>query len=211
MEDLFLVSIREDVVFPDGEEVEELLSISLDPQVVIEPKMEGTSLTGTIEITGEYSIAEEEEENIRQFFRHIPVQAFIPPNRQTAEDTDIQIHSFDYDVQKPGRLMLAAELAVALVDQEEMTDEFAQDSHIELPVMEMEEEEEVVETNLHEDSPVMEEEASVQVQKGNADAPSIFSWLEEQSEKQAQWRFSIEKSGDVELISTQGEAQPQEE
>ncbi|OMP67539.1 hypothetical protein [Domibacillus epiphyticus] len=225
MDDLFFVSIQEDVVFPDGENVEELLSISLDPQVIIEPRKEGTTLTGTIEVTGEYLIDTEEEENIRQFFRHIPVHAFIPPHRQAASDSDIQIHSFDYDVQKPGRLMLTAELAVALVGYQETPVVPQANFNDELPVME----EAALETKsydehdkhvvieeegleaLSDESPVVEEEASVLVQKGNTEESSIFSWLGERSDQQAQWRFSIEKSGDVELISTQGEAQPPEE
>lgn len=204
MDELFFVSIEEGVVFPDGENVEELLSISLDPQVTMDPNDRGTALTGTIEVTGEYYIATEEEENIRQFFRHIPVHAFIPPDRQLADDADIQIHSFDYDVQKPDRLVLTAELAVAVSFKEEET-VFEFDSHVN------EEHEDHVEEASVEEHVDIVEEASVQVQKGHTDEPSIFSWLEEQSEHQAQWRFSIEPSGDVALISTQGEAPPQEE
>jgi hypothetical protein len=205
MEELFFISIQEGVVFPDGEEVEELLSISLDPQVTMESKEEGTALTGTIEVTGEYSIVTEEEENNRQFFRHIPVHAFIPPDRQTVADTDIQIHSFDYDVQKPGRLMLTAELAVAvaLVEREETVFEFDSNSN--------EGHDHIVEAASVEEHDHIVEAASVQVQKGHSEEPSIFSWLEERSEHRAEWRFSIETSGDVALISTQDEEPTQEE
>ncbi|MGG3450839.1 hypothetical protein [Domibacillus aminovorans] len=217
MDELFFVSIEEGVVFPDGESVEELLSISLDPQLTMDSKDEGTVLTGTIEVTGEYCIVTEEEENIRQFFRHIPVHAFIPPDRRIADDTDIQIHSFDYDVQKPDRLVLAAELAVVVsLKEEETVFEFDSNSNEEhedsVEEASVEEHVEIVEeasVEEHEDS--VEEAASVQVQKGHTEEPSIFSWLEERSEHQAEWRFSIEPSGDVALISTQDEAPPQEE
>ncbi|OKL38258.1 hypothetical protein [Domibacillus mangrovi] len=204
MDELFFVSIEEGVVFPDGENVEELLSISLDPQVTMDSNERGTALTGTIEVTGEYCIATEEEENIRQFFRHIPVHAFIPPDRQLADDTEIQIHSFDYDVQKPDRLVLTAELAVAVSLKEEET-VFEFDSHAN-----EEHEDHVEEASVEEPASIVEE-ASVQVQKGHTEEPSIFSWLEERSEHQAEWRFSIEPSGDVALISTQDEVPPQEE
>lgn len=207
MDELFFVSIEEGVVFPDGENVEELLSISLDPQVTMDSKEEGTVLNGTIEVTGEYCVITEEEENIRQFFRHIPIHAFIPPDRRIADDTDIQIHSFDYDVQKPDRLVLTAELAVAVsLKEDETVFEFDSNSN-----EEHEESVEVEEASVEEHEDSVDESASVQVQKGHTEEPSIFSWLEERSEHQAEWRFAIEPSGEVALISTQDEVQPQEE
>ncbi len=218
MENLFLVPIQEDVIFPEGEEVDELLSISLDPQV----HQTDSALSGSVEVTGEYSIVTEEEDNIRQFFRNIPVQVFIPSHHYVTADSDIQIHSFDYDVEKPGKLSLSAELAVVVSKLEEQAviefetvNEFEEEAYeeeaYEEEAYEEEAAEEASEELIEEEEESSETEAAVQVQKRTEDAEaSIFSWLDERPQQQAQWRFSI-ASGNVELISTQDEEQPPEE
>lgn len=215
MEELFFVALKEDVVFPEGEEVDELLSISLDPQVTIKDSV----IKGSIEVTGEYRIIEEgavEEDSVRQFFRHIPVQAILPPDQQATADADIEIHTFDYTVEKPDRLTLEAELAVAVSTIAAVYDE--------LPVMAVtegfnsegteeeavDEESEVMDSEIEEESKEESEEAAVQVQKRTEDDPSILGWLEERPEQKAKWRFQV-SSGNVELISTQDEEPSQEE
>lgn len=215
MEELFFISLQEDVVFPEGEEVDELLSISLDPQITIADSV----IQGSIEVTGDYRIYTEsglEEESVRQFFRHIPVQAVLPSNQQASNESDIQIHTFDYTVQKPDHLLLEAELAIAVsaaaADEEEI-DPLEVVAHIEEENSE-DVEEEAADEGLEEQEEIEEteelEEAAVQVQKRTEDDPSIFSWLEERPAQQAKWRFQV-SSGNVELISTQDEEQPQEE
>lgn len=215
MEELFFISLQEDVVFPEGEEVDELLSISLDPQITIADSV----IQGSIEVTGDYRIYTEpglEEESVRQFFRHIPVQAVLPSNQQASSESDIQIHTFDYTVQKPDHLLLEAELAIAVsaaaADEEEI-DPLEVVAHIEEEHGE-DVEEEAADEGLEEQEEIEEteelEEAAVQVQKRTEDDPSIFSWLEERPAQQAKWRFQV-SSGNVELISTQDEEQPQEE
>lgn len=215
MEELFFISLQEDVVFPEGEEVDELLSISLDPQITIADSV----IQGSIEVTGDYRIYTEpglEEESVRQFFRHIPVQAVLPSNQQASNESDIQIHTFDYTVQKPDHLLLEAELAIAVsaaaADEEEI-DPLEVVAHIEEEDGE-DVEEEAADEGLEEQEEIEEteelEEAAVQVQKRTEDDPSIFSWLEERPAQQAKWRFQV-SSGNVELISTQDEEQPQEE
>lgn len=215
MEELFFISLQEDVVFPEGEEVDELLSISLDPQITIADSV----IQGSIEVTGDYRIYTEpglEEESVRQFFRHIPVQAVLPSNQQASSESDIQIHTFDYTVQKPDHLLLEAELAIAVsaaaADEEEI-DPLEVVAHIEEENSE-DVEEEAADEGLEEQEEIEEteelEEAAVQVQKRTEDDPSIFSWLEERPAQQAKWRFQV-SSGNVELISTQDEEQPQEE
>ncbi|WP_046173983.1 hypothetical protein [Domibacillus indicus] len=219
MEELFFVSVQEEVVFPEGEEVDELLSISLDPQVTISDSI----VQGSIEVTGEYRINDQygmEEDTIRQFFRQIPVQAVLPPNQQASADTEIEIHTFDYTVGKPDRLTLEAELAVAVsasgnlyeetlaaASVQETDNKFEEaEENLEESYDEAEEAEETEEANDEEEA----EEAAVQVQKRTEDDSSIFSWLEERPVEQAKWRFQV-SSGNVELITTQDEEQPQEE
>ena len=226
MEELFFVALQEDVVFPEGEEVEELLSISLDPQVAIH----GPSVHGSIEVTGEYRIHDPfgtEEDSVRQFFRHIPVQAILPSDQRVADGADIEIHNFDYTVEKPDRLILEAELAIAVSTVKQETEEqdiLAASSAYEAYEYEaeavLENETEEIETIAAEEAVESEEaieaeeeqeteEAAVQVQKRADDDTSIFSWLEERPVQKTKWRFQV-SSGNVELIATQDEEQPQE-
>lgn len=215
MEELFFVSIQEDVVFPEGEEVDELLSISLDPHITIKDSV----IQGSIEVTGEYlvnSMSGIEEDSVRQFFRHIPVQGVLPPDQQATAEEEIQIHTFDYKIEKPDRLTLEAELAVAVsaiaTEYKEMAVMAAAEE------INNEETEEMIHAEIEENSSETEEEiineeteeAAVQVQKRMEDDSSIFSWLEERPVQQAKWRFQV-SSGNVELIATQDEEQPQEE
>jgi len=222
MEELFFVALQEDVVFPEGEEVDELLSISLDPQVVIQ----GASVQGSIEVTGEYRIHDYfglEEDSIRQFFRHIPVQAVLPPDQRAAEGADIEIHTFDYTVEKPDRLILEAELAIAVSTVRKIEEEpapivaaayeYEPEGSLENDAEELEESEaeESAEAEEEQETAEMEsEDAAVQVQKRAEDDASVFSWLEERPAQKAKWRFQV-SSGNVELITTQDEEQPQEE
>ncbi|MET1031754.1 hypothetical protein [Domibacillus tundrae] len=215
MEELFFVSIQEDVVFPEGEEVDELLSISLDPQVTIKDSV----IQGSIEITGEYrinSISGIEEDSARQFFRHIPVQGVLPPDQRAAAAADIQIHTFDYKIEKPDRLILEAELAVAVsaiaIEHNEVavmtaTEEIDNETEEKIILGEIEENSSETEEETVDDET---EEAAVQVQKRTEDDSSIFSWLEERPGQKAKWRFQV-SSGNVELIATQDEELPQEE
>lgn len=232
MEELFFVALQEDVVFPEGEEVDELLSISLDPQVTIH----GASVQGSIEITGEYRIYDPfgtEEDSVRQFFRHIPVQAILPSDQRVADGADIEIHNFDYTVEKPDRLILEAELAIAVSavrpDTEEQdilaaaspyeAYEYEAEAALENRAEEIEDveaeevvkAEEVVEAEEEQEAAEVETgEAAVQVQKRAQDDTSIFSWLEERPVQRTKWRFQV-SSGNVELIATQDEEQPPEE
>lgn len=227
MEELFFVALQEDVVFPEGEEVDELLSISLDPQVAIH----GASVHGSIEVTGEYRIHDPfgtEEDSVRQFFRHIPVQAILPSDQRVADGADIEIHNFDYTVEKPDRLILEAELAIAVSSVKQETEEqdilAASSAHEAyeyeakaVPENEAEEIEAVEAEAAVESEEASEaeeeqetEEAAVQVQKRADDDTSIFSWLEERPVQKTKWRFQV-SSGNVELIATQDEEQPQEE
>ncbi|WP_050181201.1 hypothetical protein [Domibacillus robiginosus] len=220
MEELFFVALQEDVVFPEGEEVDELLSISLDPQVVIQ----GASVQGSIEVTGEYRINDHfgmEEDSVRQFFRHIPVQAILPPDQRAADGADIEIHTFDYTVKKPDRLILEAELAIAVsavrkVEEEQepivaAAYEYETEASFENDLEELEDSETEESIQAEEDQEADQtaetEDAAVQVQKRAEDDASIFSWLEERPVQQTKWRFQV-SSGNVELIATQDEEQP---
>lgn len=53
-------SVEESIYFKNGQEVSELLSISLDPDILVQEVNDYVSIRGSLELTGEYNINQEE-------------------------------------------------------------------------------------------------------------------------------------------------------
>jgi stage VI sporulation protein D len=123
------------VWFQRGQEVAELISISLDPDITIQENDQYVTIKGSLELTGEYKCPEqveegeeapkfagrqihsvnerEEEEGILEFLHQFPVDITIPQNRiESIYDIDIQVESFDYDFPETNSMKLTAELAI---------------------------------------------------------------------------------------------------
>jgi len=127
-------SLEESVWFQRGQEVAELISISLDPDITIQENDQYVTIKGSLELTGEYkcpeqdeeeigssplngrqvhSIQEREEEGILEFRHQFPVDITIPQNRiQSIYEIDITVESFDYDFPERNSMKLTAELAI---------------------------------------------------------------------------------------------------
>jgi stage VI sporulation protein D len=94
-------SVEESVWFQKGQEVGELLSISLDPDITIQEFDQYISIRGALQLTGEYKIDEDyneeefeyanlrfvssvetrEDDGISQLVHRFPVDITIPRNR----------------------------------------------------------------------------------------------------------------------------------
>lgn len=128
-------SLEESVWFQRGQEVAELISISLDPDITIQENDQYVTIKGSLELTGEYKCPEqveegevapkfagrqihsvnerEEEEGILEFLHQFPVDITIPQNRiESIYDIDIQVESFDYDFPEKNSMKLTADLAI---------------------------------------------------------------------------------------------------
>jgi len=128
-------SLEESVWFQRGQEVAELISISLDPDITIQENDQYVTIKGSLELTGEYKCPEqveegeeapkyagrqihsvnerEEEEGVLEFLHQFPVDITIPQNRiESIYDIDIQVESFDYDFPEKNSMKLTAELAI---------------------------------------------------------------------------------------------------
>ncbi|WP_052948876.1 stage VI sporulation protein D [Mesobacillus campisalis] len=126
-------SLEESVWFQRGQEVAELLSISLDPDITIQENDQYVTIKGSLVLSGEYKCAEqdgegagdpfaavrlvhsvtEREEGSLEFSHRFPVDITIPQNRiESIYDIDITVESFDYDFPERGSLKLSAELAI---------------------------------------------------------------------------------------------------
>jgi stage VI sporulation protein D len=126
-------SLEESLWFRKGQEVTELVSISLDPDITIQENDQYVTIRGSLELTGEYNSQndhqEDEDENITtqkyiqsveerdggvcEFSHRFPVDITIPNNRiQSIYDIDVFVESFDYAIPERSCLKLSAELTI---------------------------------------------------------------------------------------------------
>ncbi len=126
-------SLEESVWFQKGQEVEELVSISLDPNITIHENEQYVTIQGALELTGEYQRyndgsneeedlftapkfvhhVEEREEGLCEFSHRFPVDITIPNNRiQSIDDIHVEVESFDYLFQERSCMKLTADLTI---------------------------------------------------------------------------------------------------
>ncbi|WP_082233693.1 stage VI sporulation protein D [Halobacillus massiliensis] len=138
----FSFFLDESLWFKEGQGVNELLGISLEPQVSISDLGEDVRLHGFVELSGEYLAKEQEEgiyreddvrqsgrviqrvdksaEGVSEFFHQFPVEITVSKDRVAdLEDVIINIESFDYEIPESNQLRLHAELVMNGIFQEQ--------------------------------------------------------------------------------------------
>lgn len=126
-------TLEESVWFQKGQEVDELLSISLDPNISIQESDQYVTIKGSLELSGEYNreeinldeevdyftnpklvqAVEVREEGIHLFSHHFPVEVTIPKNRiQELHEIDVFVETFDYAFPEKSCLILSADLMI---------------------------------------------------------------------------------------------------
>ncbi|QPC47072.1 stage VI sporulation protein D [Mangrovibacillus cuniculi] len=134
------VTLEETVWFKRGQEVEELQSISLDPNITITEQEHYYVIRGILELTGEYARNQEEQEEYSEeaektvqyvekteyredgtcYIEHpFPIDIAIPKTRvANTNDVDVSIASFDYSFPEKACLRVQAELMIEGVKDE---------------------------------------------------------------------------------------------
>ncbi|GFM14955.1 spore coat morphogenetic protein SpoVID [Bacillus sp. FW1] len=158
-------SVEESICFQKGQEVSELLSISLDPDIRVQEVNDYVSIRGSLELTGEYNIDQnkhtEEMYTDKRFVEQVrkredgsaelahcfPVDITIPKNKVShLQDVFVFIDAFDYQLTDSRILTIQADLAIeGLLDD-------TQDKEPEIPLYEASEafrEEELSEPPAH--------------------------------------------------------------
>ncbi len=128
---LLRFSLEESVWFQRGQEVEELYSISLEPNVSAHQVEQYVILKGTLDLMGEYkaaettelevgaedpfrryvSVIEQREHQLFEFHQQFPVDITIPADRvREMEELNIGVHTFDYKLPEKGTLQITADL-----------------------------------------------------------------------------------------------------
>ncbi|MEC1107408.1 LysM peptidoglycan-binding domain-containing protein [Bacillus velezensis] len=124
-------SVEESICFQKGQEVSELLSISLDPDIRVQEVNDYVSIKGSLELTGEYNIDHSSHfEELNRELRHVeevraredgtaelihcfPVDITIPKNKVShLNDVFVFIDAFDYQLTDSRILTIQADLAI---------------------------------------------------------------------------------------------------
>ena len=125
-------SLEETLWFRKGQEVEELISISLDPEIVVEEQEHFVVIRGQLRLSGEYLSVEEaieeedqltngkyvqevrvDDEGGMEFFHGFPIDISIPKSRvHSLEDIEVSIETFDYEIPEKSCLKLTVDLTI---------------------------------------------------------------------------------------------------
>lgn len=129
----FQFELQETLYFDKGDEVLELIGVSLNPEVEIQSYDTYVSIRGEIELRGEYMRDEQridetdhltlddldakrfvhqvesKEDNMAEFYHRFPVDISIPEYRiENMDDIRIEIINFDYELPANSKLQLTA-------------------------------------------------------------------------------------------------------
>ncbi|RIV10753.1 stage VI sporulation protein D [Priestia flexa] len=219
-------SVEESVWFQKGQEVSQLLSISLEPQVAIQEYDQYVSIRGALLLTGEYETLEEEAHSLREYTneKHVesvlvredgtaelshafPVDITIPKNRiQNMEDVYVSIDLFDYELPESDCLQLMADLSITGLygeQQSHVREEEEGWAEIEEPEAEYEEELEASYRNTAVEE--VEEEKELEVPYRNT---SVEEEAKHEEELEASYRnASVEEEVDVKEVEKEAEVQ----
>lgn len=133
-------SLEEAVSFRKGEEIAELHSLALEPNISLHDLEHFVSIRGSLEMIGEYkrktkemvdeedfsfsgqkyvTVVETREDGIDQFTYNFPVDITIPKSRvQNLEELDLVIDSFDYTLEDDDTLVISTDISILGVYEE---------------------------------------------------------------------------------------------
>ncbi|WP_157800882.1 stage VI sporulation protein D [Bacillus solitudinis] len=150
-------SIEESVWLNKDQEIKEIISMSLEPEITIEEREQHVYIKGGLRLLGEYRTGEDaaelsEEKSLEeqlsfrsveemstftsstgQIKHYFPIDVTIPLNRiQKLDDVYVQVESFDYDIPEKSCIQLTADVSISGMSQPE------QEVPVEEPVRELE-------------------------------------------------------------------------
>lgn len=151
-------SIEESVWLNKGQEIEEVLSMSLDPEITIEERNEHVIIKGGLQLVGEYRTAEKTEEEkseslkeqmtfrsieevslsedgIGEVKHYFPIDVTIPLSRiNSLDDVYVQVDSFDYDLPEKSCIQLTADISISGMSTNEVEERTTEE--VEVPLAE---------------------------------------------------------------------------
>lgn len=203
-------SLEESVWFQKGQEVEELYSISLEPNVTLTEDEHYVYIRGTLDLSGEYKndqdIEDEEFTNIflpksvqnverhpngiNEFVHRFPVDITIPSSRiSSLDDIEVSIQTFDYAIPERNSLKLQADLIISGIYSENY-DDFSEN----------EDEEE-----WNEDSAIVDENRIDDAEPVEVEISEVFNPLDELVEKAEKLADELDKELERESVAERAE------
>ncbi|WP_184664835.1 hypothetical protein, partial [Texcoconibacillus texcoconensis] len=134
-------SIDETVWLKDGQQVDQVRSLSLEPDIEIEESAEYLFIKGGLKLHGEYDVAEEDteardektdenlafrsveevsvsDEGIGHINHRLPIDVTVPHERVSrADEVYVTIDHFDYDLPERGCLHLSADVGISGIQE----------------------------------------------------------------------------------------------
>lgn len=144
-------SFEESVWFRKGQELDELLSISLEPEIAIEAKDQYVFIRGALHLSGEYyktiteskddyeldapntvhSVLEREDDSLR-FSHRFPLDITIPAER--IDDTNsvhVEVVAFDYEISDFRCLNITADILISGLHQRKVKEPILEEQELE--------------------------------------------------------------------------------
>ncbi|WP_174613948.1 LysM peptidoglycan-binding domain-containing protein [Virgibacillus ihumii] len=145
---VFRFDLNESLYFEKGQEVLEMMGVSLEPEISIQPFHDYISIRGVIELQGTYKRLPSNEDNAEpdnlndyhskryvekvveleddrsEFLHRFPVEISIPVNRvNDLNDITVDIESFDYEIPNQTQMKLSSTVQIHGIDnpQQEST------------------------------------------------------------------------------------------
>ncbi|MFK3938986.1 stage VI sporulation protein D [Alkalihalobacillus sp. NPDC078783] len=171
------LTVEESVWLNKGQEIEEILGMSLSPEITIKESGNQVSIVGGLRLVGEYLLADSDQntdhviddedgyreqaafrsieevnvsENGKGALKHFfPIDVTIPLDRiQNLQDIYVEVESFDYDVPDKSCIQLTADISISgMTTQDEPESRVEVQESVEEEV-EQEQEEQAVETSF---------------------------------------------------------------
>ncbi|MFB1051791.1 stage VI sporulation protein D [Paraliobacillus sp. JSM ZJ581] len=166
-QNVFTFELDESLRLKNGQEVGEMIHISLEPEISIQTFSDHISVRGVMELRGEYYVdldanpvyidetldireypnqryldtVERQEDGVNYFAHQFPVEISIPSHRvSNLDDVLVGIETFDYEIPEQSKLRLNATIAIHGIDCEERSEEQDEDSELEQVAVDFDEE-----------------------------------------------------------------------
>ncbi|WP_010099015.1 stage VI sporulation protein D [Ornithinibacillus scapharcae] len=215
---VFRFDLNESLYFEKGQEVDEIMGISLEPEISIQELNDYISIRGVVELQGSYQKAEhtgEEEEDsyydgydskrymervfdtehgAAEFMHRFPVEITVPSNRvNNLDDVSVMIAEFDYELPESNHLYLRSTIEIHGIN-----------SH----VQEATSEDKLEEESIHESTELMErdmeesfefevqqeDESSSYIEDSPEQLPTLSEQESQDESESGRWKFTKEKT-----------------
>lgn len=215
---VFRFDLNESLYFEKGQEVDEIMGISLEPEISIQELNDYISIRGVVELQGSYQKAEglgddeedsyydgydskrymervfDTEQGAAEFLHRFPVEITVPSNRvSNLNDVSVIIAEFDYELPESNHLCLRSTIEIHGINSqvEEVASEktYKEENVKESTEVNDRDVEESFEFEVqHED------ESSSYIEDSPEQLPTLSEEVHDDESESGRWKFAKEKT-----------------